>query len=102
MRIEKIIRNLNYISLNVPEPLRGREIVSLCQNSRQAHPTCLFFCKRGALTDGHRYARHAYDNGARFFVVEREVDLPADAAIITVPDSSEALRHISPINLIFE
>lgn len=97
MRIEKIIRNLNYISLNVPEPLRGREIVSLCQNSRQAHPTCLFFCKRGALTDGHRYARHAYDNGARFFVVEREVDLPADAAIITVPDSSEALRHISPI-----
>ena len=97
MRIEKIIRNLNFISLNVPEHLRGREIVSLCQNSKQAHPTCLFFCKRGALTDGHKYARHAYDNGARFFVVERAVDLPDDAAIITVPDSGEALRWISPI-----
>lgn len=97
MRIEKIIRNLDYISLSVPEPLRGREIVSLCQNSRQAHPTCLFFCKRGALTDGHKYARNAYDNGARYFVVERKIDLPDDAAIITVPDTGEALRHISPI-----
>ena len=97
MRVKEILQNLNYITWKIPEDKRGRNIVSLCQNSRNADPTCLFFCKRGTQVDGHIYARNAYDNGARFFVVEREVDLPEDAAIITVKDSAEELRRLSVV-----
>ena len=97
MKIGDIIRSLDCISYNIPVNMRGRTIAHLCHNSRIASPTCLFFCKRGALVDGHRYAKNAYENGARFFVVEREIDLPDDAASITVKDSSEALRRLSVI-----
>ena len=95
MKIKEILANLNYISLRIPTGIRMPEIVSLCHNSKHADPTCLFFCKRGALSDGHRFARHAYENGARYFVVEREVDLPSDAAVIFVEDSDDALRRLA-------
>lgn len=95
MRIKDIIARLDCISVRIPKGLGGRKIAHLCHNSRVASPTCLFFCKRGALVDGHRYAISAYENGARFFVVEREIDIPDDAAVITVKDSSEALRKIA-------
>lgn len=97
MKIGDIIQSLDCISYNVPSNMRGRTIAHLCHNSRVASPTCLFFCKRGALVDGHRYAKNAYEKGARFFVVEHEVDLPDDVAVITVKDSSEALRRLSVI-----
>ena len=97
MKIKDIIDNLDVVSLKIPKEMRGRTIAHLCHNSRAASPTCLFFCRRGALTDGHKYAVSAYEKGARFFVVERDVDLPKDAAIIKVKDSSLALRRLSPI-----
>lgn len=95
MRIKEILHYLNYISWRIPEDKRGRKIFSLCQDSRKADPGCLFFCKRGAQVDGHAYARDAYNNGARFFVVERQIDLPEDAAVITVLDSAEELKKLS-------
>ena len=97
MKIKDIVANLDVVSLSIPAEMRGRTIAHLCHNSRAASPTCLFFCRRGALTDGHKYAMSAYEKGARFFVVERDVDLPKDAAIIKVKDSSLALRRLSVI-----
>lgn len=97
MKIREIIDCLDVVSLKIPKGMRGRTIAHLCHNSRAATATCLFFCKRGALVDGHRYAKSAYEKGARFFVVEHEVDLPEDAAIITVKDSSLALRKLAVI-----
>ena len=95
MKIRDIIKRLDCISVRMPKGLSGRAIAHLCHNSRVASPTCVFFCKRGALADGHKYAKSAYEKGARFFVVEREIDVPEDAAIITVKDSNEALRKIA-------
>ncbi len=97
MKIKDILQNIDIVSHSVPQNMLSRQIVSLCHNSRYADPTCLFFCKRGALTDGHKYAPHAYENGARFFVAERELDLPDDAAVIIVKDSNEALRKLSVV-----
>ncbi len=97
MRIRDILQSIDIVSHSVPQKMLSRQIVSLCHNSRYADPTCLFFCKRGALTDGHKYAPHAYENGARFFVAERELDLPDDAAVIIVKDSNEALRRLALI-----
>ena len=97
MRIGKVVENIEYISLHLPKELSEHDIVSLCQDSRKADGDCIFFCRKGAISDGHKYARQAYDKGARFFVIEHEVDLPEDAATVTVRNSGEALRHLSPI-----
>lgn len=95
MKIREIIKKIEYISAKVPRELYGREIRSLCHNSRYASPTCLFFCKTGAMTDGHIYAPQAYMNGARLFIAERELDLPEDAAVIIVENSNEALKRLA-------
>lgn len=97
MTINEIISNIDVISVKHSSNGLNRGIASLCQDSRVADGDCLFFCKVGAVTDGHKYAKSAYDKGARAFVVEREVELPEDAILIFVKDSSEALRCLSVV-----
>ena len=51
----------------------------------------MFFCLVGKVSDGHTFALSAYRRGCRFFVAERALDLPPDAAVFTVPDSRAAM-----------
>ncbi len=95
MKIKDILNNIDVVSSYIPDSMRRRKILSLCHNSRYATPTCVFFCKKGALTDGHIYAGSAYGNGARIFVAEHELDLPDDAAVIITPSSSNALSKLA-------
>lgn len=95
MKIQDILNNINVISSHIPDEMRRRVILSLCHDSRKATPTCAFFCKKGALSDGHEYAFHAYANGARIFVVEHEINVPNDAAVIITENSAEALKKLA-------
>ena len=97
MKIQELINIFEVTSSYVPDTAKRRVILSLCHDSRRATPTCAFFCKKGALSDGHEYAFHAYANGARIFVAEREIDLPDDAAVIITPNSSAALNKTAVI-----
>ena len=95
MKIQDIIQKIEVTSLYVPDELYRRTVLSLCHNSKTACPTCAFFCKKGAATDGHDYAYAAYLNGARIFVAERELSLPSDAAVIITPNSAAALATLA-------
>ncbi len=95
MKIQDILNNVEVISSHVPDTTRRRVILSLCHDSRRATPTCAFFCKKGALSDGHEYAFHAYANGARIFIAERELDIPDDAAVIITKSTSDALNRLA-------
>ena len=95
MKIQDIIQKIEVTSLYVPEELYRRTVLSLCHSSTSACPTCAFFCKRGAVTDGHDYAYAAYLNGARIFIAERELNLPPDAAVVITPNSASALAHVA-------
>ena len=95
MKVKEIMENIRYLSWSIPKELRGREVFSLCHDSRRATPNCVFFCKAGAVTDGHRYAMNAYMNGARLFVVERKIELPEDAGYILVENSTEELNRLA-------
>ncbi len=95
MKINDLLSEINIISSHIPNTADEIDILSLCHNSRYATPNCVFFCKRGALTDGHLFAYNAYSNGARIFIAERKLELPDDAAIIITPDSSDALRRLA-------
>jgi len=64
-------------------------------DSRRVSSGSLFFCLTGAKADGHSYASSAYDKGCRAFVVERKLDLPADAVQIVTTSSRGALPLIS-------
>lgn len=67
----------------------------LSPDSRKTGADSLFVCIRGAVQDGHAYAGRAYLQGCRAFVAEHSLDLPEDAAVITVSDSRAALAELS-------
>ena len=71
------------------------EVSSLCRDSRQKSPRGLFVCIKGARSDGHEFAVQAYANGCRAFLVERPIELPADACIAITSDTRTGLAAVS-------
>ena len=86
------IKDLSLIGKNIPE----KNIGGICYDSRKANEECVFVCLRGSLSDGHQYARSAYEKGCRFFVAEMPLtDLPDDAFVFLCPNTREALAIMS-------
>ncbi len=96
MRLGKLAEHLEGGRDLMPE-LKEIEISDLVYDSRKATVGTLFFCLRGAKTDGHRYAESAYRAGCRCFVCEYDPLLPEDAVVLTVKNSREALADLSAV-----
>ena len=62
---------------------------SVCSDSRQVRPGCLFVALRGERFDGHAFLAEAARGGASVALVERPVD--AAIAQVIVPNSRRAL-----------
>ena len=71
------------------------DIAALCFDSRKAGRNSIFVCISGAVSDGHDYARAAYERGCRVFVQERLTDLPNDVFVIMSSDTRVALAELS-------
>ena len=95
MKINDILNEINVISSYIPEEINEYAVLSLCHDSRRATRECAFFCKSGAVADGHLFAPAAYENGARIFIAEHELDLPPDAAVIITPNTNAALNTLA-------
>lgn len=72
-------------------------IEDIVYNSKYAQKGTLFVALRGALSDGHKYIKDAYEKGVRVFVVEDDSMAHAyvDATFIKVNDTRRALAIIS-------
>jgi UDP-N-acetylmuramoyl-L-alanyl-D-glutamate--2,6-diaminopimelate ligase len=58
------------------------EVTDLAFDSRRTSPGSLFFCRPGAIDDGHRHAPAAVAAGAVALVVERVLDLPVPQLVV--------------------
>ncbi len=74
-------------ALSLPPPTQDAECSDLCADSRKAKAHCAFFCLSGAKEDGHRFAKDAYDRGARIFFCQTPLSLPADAQVFSVENT---------------
>ena len=91
MLLSEILQDLPY---TCPD-FRDAEIDDIVYDSRKARPGTLFVALKGAFSDGHDFAESAYFNGARFFLAERPLGLPADAEVVLAEDTRAALAVIS-------
>lgn len=91
MLLSKILSSITF-SGEIKEDCEIRDIT---YNSKNVKLGSLFVCISGFKVDGHRYALSAYENGARVFIVEKEVDLPDDVQIFKVENSRRTLGTIS-------
>lgn len=92
MKLGGILKNIEFTSDNYTPDI---EINNICYDSRKAKANDIFVCIKGYQSDGHKYAKSAYNNGVRVFAVEKVIDLPDDVTIIYVDDTRRFLALAS-------
>lgn len=91
MLLSQLVQNIAFTGVLPADA----EITDIVYDSRKAFPGALFVALTGAQADGHAYAAKAYENGARAFLAERPLALPADAAVLVTENTRAALAVIS-------
>ena len=71
------------------------EITTVTDRPACANAQSIFVCIHGARANGHAFAPEAYRNGCRVFVAEEPLSLPADAWIVPVSATRQALAHLA-------
>lgn len=94
MRLKELLNAIDVIEYSQNDFL-DTEIQSICHDSRRVGPRSLFVCKCGSVFDGHIYAPAAYANGARVFIAQRHLQLPEDALVVMVENTSDALSRLA-------
>lgn len=89
--MKKLIDIVNGLDFNASQNVANLEVASLVFDSRKADENALFFAIVGFTNNGHQFVQDVYNRGCRAFVVKENVDLPSDALVISVKDTSFAL-----------
>lgn len=91
MLLSDILNGIDYSCDN----FKNTDIVDITYNSKNAGEGKCFFCLSGTVTDGHKFARSAYDGGCRCIFAEHTVELPEDCVQIITDDTRHALAIAS-------
>lgn len=93
MKIEKILKEITYISKNIQN---DKEIVGVSSNSRQIKKDYIFLAIKGCEFDGHKYINSAIENGANTVVYTKDdIEFVDKINYIKVEDERLALAQIS-------
>jgi UDP-N-acetylmuramoyl-L-alanyl-D-glutamate--2,6-diaminopimelate ligase len=87
-QLKTLLENINY------ELVAGNltcDAAELTFDSRKANATSIFFAIVGFTNNGHQYVQQAYNQGCRIFIIQENIELPIDATILKVNDTSETL-----------
>lgn len=91
MRLRELLEKNEY-KIENPADI---DITDIVYDSRKADGDKLFVCMTGVNSDGHDYARSAYEKGCRAFVAEKKLELPNDASVAYTDNSRRALAVLS-------
>lgn len=91
-KLKDLLEHLEYQCL---QGTTDKEITSVVYDSRKAEPGSLFLCIKGAVSDGHAYAKEVAEKGASVLVVQDAVEVPEDVTVIQVENSRYAMACIS-------
>lgn len=93
MKIEKILKEITYISKNIQN---DKEIVGVSSDSRQIKKDYIFLAIKGYEFDGHKYINSAVENGANTIVYTKDdIEFVDKINYIKVEDERLALAQIS-------
>ncbi len=92
MKLEKLLERLEYRCL---QGTLDREVTAIVNDSRKVTEGALFFCIKGAVTDGHTYVPQVLEKGAGVLIVQDPVEAPESVTVIQVEDTRYAMALIS-------
>ena len=88
MKLTKLLERLEYTCL---QSEIDKEISGIVNDSRKVTEGSLFFCIKGAVSDGHTYASDVAQKGAAAIIVQEPVEVPESVTVIQVADSRYAM-----------
>lgn len=91
-QLKVLLEDLEYTCLQGSLDKEIREVVF---DSRKAGEGSLFICIKGAVSDGHAYAREVAEKGASVLVVQDKVEVPENVTVIRVENSRYAMACIA-------
>lgn len=92
MKLEQLLERITYQCL---QGSTETEVKDITNDSRKAQEGSLFFCIKGAVTDGHKYVPDVVARGAKVLIVQDVVEVPEDVTVIQVEDSRYAMALVS-------
>ncbi len=92
MKLAELLERLEYRCLQGSLDTEVKDIVN---DSRKVGEGALFFCIKGAVTDGHQYVPDVIEKGAKVLVVQEPVEAPEEVTVIRVEDSRYAMALIA-------
>ena len=92
MKLSHLVERIEYKLL---QGSMDKDVTAVINDSRKACEGCLFFCIKGAVSDGHAYAAEVAGKGAAVLVVEDPVEVPAHVTVLQVENSRYAMALIS-------
>ena len=92
MKLIKLLERLEYTCL---QGEIDKEISGIVNDSRKVTQGSLFFCIKGAVSDGHTYALDVAQKGAAAIIVQEPVEVPESVTVIQVADSRYAMALIA-------
>lgn len=93
--MENLTALLERIEYKLIQGSLEKEISDIAYDSRKVTKDCLFVCIKGAVADGHAFAKTAAMEGASVIVAQEPVDAGPLATVIQVTDSRYALACLS-------
>ena len=93
MKLNELIKNIDCKVTG--ENWQNTEITGLCYNSKTVKKGDIFICLKGENTDGHKFAKMAYENGAAAFFVEDELDFECNAPKIFVDSTKHKMADLA-------
>lgn len=92
MKLANLLERLTYRCIQGDLDTEVKDIVN---DSRKAGEGSLFFCIKGAVSDGHAYVPEVVKKGVSVLIVQDEVDVPETVTVIKVKDSRYAMALIA-------
>ena len=92
MKLSQLLEQIEYTCV---QGGLDKEIKSVVYDSRKVTPDSLFLCIKGAVSDGHKYAKEVVEKGATVLVVQDEVEVPEEVTVIRVENTRYAMACIS-------
>ncbi|MEG2871101.1 MAG: Mur ligase family protein, partial [Clostridium sp.] len=92
MKLKEWLSELKY------EMMQGsleEEVEEVVYDSRKAAEHSVFVCMKGANADSHQFVSEVLKKGTRVFVVEEDIDVPADITVLKVENGRNALSLLS-------
>ena len=104
MKLTELIHQLPDAHIETPElfeKVKEQAVAGVTNDSREAKTGTVFVALAGSRTDGHQFLSNAANEGALALVIEstrkNSIALPANAVVISVPDTWKGLAELSSI-----